>query len=223
VLAELIARWPALQQQAFIRLAIGEVVARRLFGEDRPRDLLGLVCVSRETGVGKTLLARFIARAVGLEDERVVVRLPHRAVGDVLGRVDHRGEVRRFMPAAVLSHPLAVFDEVDKADHERWLAALAVLDHGFRFEREGELHVQRAVPMLTANKVREMPEYACRRAIVLDLDPAFARAETLGSRSSTAIWRSSTAMEPFRRSTSRRSCRPRSRSPARSATFWTGS
>jgi hypothetical protein len=87
-----------------------------LFGEDRPRDLLGLVCVSDETWVGKTLLARFIARAVGLDDARVVVHLPHRPVGDILGRVDQRGE-RRFIPASLPSQPLAVFEEIDKADH----------------------------------------------------------------------------------------------------------
>jgi hypothetical protein len=77
----------------------------------------------------------------------------------------------------MLARPFVVLDELDKAARDQRRAALAVLANGFCFEREGELHRQHAVPLLTANKDRALPEYAARRAIVLDLDPACARGE----------------------------------------------
>jgi len=176
-LAALIQAWPSLEQQSFARLAIGEVVTRRLFGELRPRDLLGLAVIGAKVGTGKTLMGLFCARAVGLEDERVLCRLPERAPGEILGRLENRGEGYRFTPAPQLAQPLALLDELDKCDGAQQRAALAVLGNGPRFEREGELHRQRAVPLLTANKDVPLPDYARRRAVVLDTDPACARGE----------------------------------------------
>ena len=60
---------------------------------------------------------------------------------------------------------------------------MAVLGNGARFEREGELHRQRAVALLTANNGVPLPDYARRRAIVLGTDPRAPAASWPGSRS----------------------------------------
>jgi len=173
-----IARWPTVEQQAFLNLGLAEVVARRLFGEQRPGDLLGLIAIGSDSGTGKTLAGLFIARTVGLADELALCRLPARTPGEILGRLEQLpGGDKRFVPAGRLAQPLLILDEFDKADAERRRAALACLDNDYRFEREGELHEQHAVAMLTANKDIRLPDYIARRAIVLDTDALMARGE----------------------------------------------
>ena len=166
----LVDRWPTPGQQAFLRLGIACVVARHAYGDIRPADLLNVAAIGRGVGTGKSLAGLFIGRTVGLRDEQTLIRLPDRKPAEILGRTERGDDGWRFVPAPALARPFVALDEYDKAGSEQRGAALALLDHGPRFEREGETHQQAATVMLAGNRDTELPDYARRRAIVLDVD-----------------------------------------------------
>ncbi|MGI8749966.1 MAG: hypothetical protein ACR2J6_05350 [Thermoleophilaceae bacterium] len=165
-----IARWPAEPQRAFLRMLVAAVAARWHLAGQRPQRHPGFVAAG-PTGTGKTSMAQFVCEAFGLDAEAHVVYLGGRTAGEVLGRREHGEDGLTFEPSPMLSRPLVVFDEFDKAGRDQQRAALLCFQGDTRAVVE-ETPVQlRAVPMLACNTQQGLPippEYR-RRSVVLDM------------------------------------------------------
>lgn len=171
-LAAAIAFWPTAAHQAFVRLAIAGVISRHHLGRSVRKGHPGFIATGR-TGTGKTTAGRFVCDVFGLDQAVVVVGLPDRIGGEILGRREQLPEGWRFLPSPLLEQPLVVFDEFDKAGATVQRDALLYLADDVESVKDGTRVIVRAVPILTCNKrsgrlpVRD--EYR-RRAIVLDTD-----------------------------------------------------
>lgn len=169
-----IARWPAEPQRAFLRMLVAAIVSRWHLAGQRPQRHPGFVAAGR-TGTGKTSMAQFVCRVLGLDAEAHIIYLASRTAGEVLGRreMDPQTAEWRYDPSPLLGRPLLVFDEFDKANRDQQRAALLCFQGDTRAViEETSVHL-RAVPMLACNTQEQLPipaEYR-RRSVVLNMDP----------------------------------------------------
>jgi len=156
---------PALS--AFARLGADLIVAHQLYPQVFNPALFAYGTV---TGTGKTALAEFLVRALGLEREEAIVQMGHKAPGEIVGR---RGAGQRFESVEHLGYPFVCLDELGEAEPEVRRRAQAICHGESVVVIEGE-HVQiRATVMATWNPrkgatVLGLPYL--RRAVVLCAD-----------------------------------------------------
>jgi hypothetical protein len=94
---------------------------------------------------------------LGADVATQVVLLRGRTAGEILGRREREeGGAWRLIPSPLLSAPVVVFDEFDKASSEPQQAALA-FQGNTRAIVEGTAVEALAIPMLTCNKRHKLP------------------------------------------------------------------
>ncbi len=165
--------------RAFLRLLISAVVARWHLAEAWADAQWPGFVVLGGTKVGKSAMADWMCRMLGLELAQAVRILRTETKGGLLGRV--RGD--RFVASALVDLPFVCFDEFDKAEEELKKEALVYMLGRAREYREGAVLLLRPTPMLAYNppdsedrqvRLAKVPEEYRRRAVVLDLgtDPS---------------------------------------------------
>jgi hypothetical protein len=158
-----------------LRLIEDAVVARRTLEAVHPTNWPAFVLLGR-TKSGKTLIGRLAARRFGLEPTEAIRLLMRETPGSLLGRrVQKSADTWTSVPSSLLSLPLIVLDEFDKAAPELQLAAFAYLDGASRYQSEGLDVAVHATAIVTLNTERDpgrlLPDAYLRRAVVLDMTP----------------------------------------------------
>jgi hypothetical protein len=163
------------EHRALLRLIEDAVVARRALGAVYPTNWPGFVLLG-PTKTGKTLLGTIAARRFGLDPADVIRLLMLETPGSLLGRrVQTSAGTWTSVPSALLSAPLVVLDEYDKAGPELRAAAFAYLAGASRYRVEGIAIDVTATAILTLNTERDparlLPDAYVRRSVVLDTTP----------------------------------------------------
>ncbi len=162
------------EHQALLRLICDAVVARRELAAVHATNWPGFV-VMGPSKTGKTLIAQLVCRRFALDAPSHIHVLPRETSGSIWGRrVPEEGGGYRFERAALLSAPLAVLDEFDKATLDVRRAAQAYLQGDSVFAVEDDRADVRATPLVLLNQDRGIelvPEPYLRRSVVLDTTP----------------------------------------------------
>jgi DNA-binding MarR family transcriptional regulator len=165
---------PAAPLRAFGRLLLCGVAARHGLRKDLG-DGWGCAVALGGTGTGKTALARWVARVLGLDPSDVVRLVPHETAGSLFGRrVQAPGGAWHVEPSPVLAQPFVCLDEWDKAAPDMRQAATALLLGSARERHEGAGAVElrpHAYLTLNAGDASVLPDAVRRRAVLLDTGP----------------------------------------------------
>ena len=162
------------EHRAMLRLIEDAVVARRALGDVYPSNWPAFILLG-PTKSGKTLLGTLAARRFGLDPIDTCRLLMRETPGSLLGRRVQTGPATlEIVPSPLLSLPLVMFDEFDKASAELRRAVFAYLDGVSRYQSEdGELDMEATV-IVTLNAERDLgllPDAYLRRSVVLDTAP----------------------------------------------------
>ena len=162
------------EHRAMLRLIEDAVIARRALREVYPSNWPAFILLG-PTKSGKTLLGSLAARRFGLDPIAACRLLMRETPGSLLGRRVQTGPATlEIVPSPLLSLPLVMFDEFDKASAELRRAVFAYLDGVSRYQSEdGELDIQ-ATAIVTLNAERDLgllPDAYLRRSVVLDTAP----------------------------------------------------
>ncbi|MBF6604065.1 MAG: ArsR family transcriptional regulator [Chloroflexi bacterium] len=162
------------EHRAMLRLIEAAVIARRALRDVYPSNWPAFILLG-PTKSGKTLLGTLAARRFGLDPIAACRLLMRETPGSLLGRRVQTGSASWEMtPSPLLSLPLVMFDEFDKASPEQRGAVFAYLEGVSRYQSEdGELDIQATV-IVTLNAERDLgllPDAYLRRSVVLDTAP----------------------------------------------------
>ncbi len=162
------------EHRAMLRLIEDAVVARRALRDVYPSNWPAFILLG-PTKSGKTLLGTLAARRFGLDPIATRRLLMREKPGSLLGRRVQTGPASwEIVPSPLLSLPLVMFDEFDKASPEQRQAVFAYLDGVSRYQsEERELDIQATV-IVALNAERDLgllPDAYLRRSVVLDTAP----------------------------------------------------
>jgi MoxR-like ATPase len=120
---------------AELRDAVGQEVAKVVVGQDDTLDALvvalavgGHVLLEGAPGVAKTLMATTVARALGMESNRIQFT-PDLLPSDVTGTMTLRGSQLAFRPGPVFTN-LLIADEINRTPPKTQAALLEAMQEG---------------------------------------------------------------------------------------------
>lgn len=157
-------------------------MAKAVVGQERIVELIfvallarGHVLIEGPPGTGKTLLARTVARLIGGHFRRIQFT-PDTSVGEIVGRVTHRGAGQVFEPGAIFTSILLA-DEINRAPSRTQAALLEAMQEQ-AVTLEGKTHRIKAPFFVLATQnpfehagVYELPESQLDRFLFrADLD-----------------------------------------------------
>ncbi len=171
-LSQVVAILPTEAQRAFLRLLLSGIVARHHLRHDHPRGW-GSFLVQGPTGTGKTLVGELACRLIGQDPTRAVRLVQRETPGSLLGRrAQARGGAWKVEPSPLLSLPLVVLDELDKADEALRREALGLLLGDAEVEHENQVLDVAPVVVGAYNTGKFDPHDAyVRRSVLLDTTP----------------------------------------------------
>lgn len=155
--------------QAMIRWLLAAVVFRHHCRASRPDGHPGGI-LAGPTNVGKTVAAKVVARALGLDPAEVVIEPAKQPDGALWGRtVSQPGGKYAFQPAPLLASPFVCLDELGDATGARQVAALRLLQGRARETVDGQATDVACTVYATTNQpLADMAPSRRRRCLCAD-------------------------------------------------------